>query len=134
MYHASARSYKALTTVAFFMLSSMIHYDSHTTFTMNKNWFGSSFPIPLNTENFIALAILNCGGGGGGVGRDGGEDGEIGGGVGGGGMHGIHCLIRLIVLLRETFARSSSLSRQGEIKGIFSISVLPSFYRSSHFA
>ena len=58
---------------------------SHTAFTINQNWSGSSFPTPLNNENFIALAILNCGGGGGGLG----EDGETGGGVGGGGMRGI---------------------------------------------
>jgi len=53
---------------------------------MNQNWSGSSFPTPLNINNFIVLAILNCGGGGGGVGGDGGEDGETSGGVGGDGM------------------------------------------------
>ena len=72
-----------LTNVSFFILSSVTPCDSHTTFTMNQNWSGSSFPTPLNTRNFIALSILNCGGGGGGVGEDGGEDGETGGGVGG---------------------------------------------------
>jgi len=57
---------------------------------MNQNWSRSSFPTPLNTCNFIALTILNYGGGIGGVGGGGGEEGEIGGGVDGGGMHGIH--------------------------------------------
>lgn len=56
------------------------------------------------------LAILNCGGGGGGMCGYQSEYGETGGGVGGGGMYGIHCLIRLITLLGETFASSSSLS------------------------
>ena len=61
------------------------------------------------------------------MGEEGGEDGEIGGGVGGGGMRGIRCFIKLITLLGETFVISSSLSRQGEIKGLVSISTLPSF-------
>lgn len=100
---------------------------SHTTFTMNQNWSGSSFPTLLNTGNFIVLTILNCGGGGGGVGRDGGEDGDTGGGVGGGGMHRIHFLIRLITLLGETFVSSSLVSCRGEIMGLFFISALPSF-------
>ena len=56
-----------------------------------------------------------------------GEDGETGGGVGGGGMHGILCLIRLITLLGETFASSSSPPHGGEIKGLVSSFVLPSF-------
>lgn len=60
------------------------------------------------------------------MGGDGGEEGEMGGGVGGGGKRRIHCLIRLTTLLRETFASSSSLSREGEIKGLVSnSSVLP---------
>jgi len=49
--------------------------------TMNQNWSGSSFPTPLNTGNFITLAILNCDGGGGGVGRDGGDGCKTSGGV-----------------------------------------------------
>ena len=61
------------------------------------------------------------------MGKDGGEYGETGGGVGGGGMHGIHYLIRLITLLSETFASSSSLSREGEIKGLVSNSLLLPF-------
>lgn len=61
------------------------------------------------------------------MGEDSGEDGEIGGGVGGGGMHGILYLIKLIALLGETFTRSSSPPREGEIKGLVSSSVLPSF-------
>ena len=75
-----------LTSVSFLILSSVTPCASHTTFTMNQNYSRSSFPTPLNTYNFIALTILNYGGGRGGVGEDGGEDGETGGGVGGGGM------------------------------------------------
>jgi len=127
MHHVSARSYNVLTSVAFFILSAMTPCASHTVFTTNQNWSGSSFPTPLNTVNFIALSILNCGGGGGGVGEDGGEDGDIGGGVGGGVMHGIRCLIRLITLLGETFASSSLLSHGGEIKELVSNYFLPSF-------
>jgi len=96
---------------------------------MNQNWSRSSFPTPLNTNNFIALAIFNCGGGRGGVGEDGGEDSETGGGVGGGGMRRIHCFIKLIALLSETFASSSSLSCGGEIKGLVSSYALPSFLK-----
>lgn len=72
----------------------------------------------------IAFTILNCGGGGGGVDGDRGDGGEVGGGVGGGGNHEIHCLIKLTVLLGETFASSSLLSRDSEIKGLFSTSSL----------
>lgn len=90
MYHVIAQSCKVLTRVAFFILSSVTPHSSYTAFTMNQNWYGSSFPTPLNTGNFIALTILNCGGGRGGVVEDGGEDGETGGGVGGSGMYGIH--------------------------------------------
>ena len=53
-----------------------------------------------------------------------GEEGEVGGSVGGGGNSGMRCLIKLITLLGETFANSSSLSRKGEIKGLFSNSSL----------
>ena len=127
MVNVSAWSCGTLTSVAFFMLSSMTPCASHTTFTTNQNWFGSSFPTPLNTRNFIALTIWNYGGGGGGVGGDGGDAGETDDGVGGDGMHGIPYLIKLIALLGNTFMSSSSLSRRGEIKGLFSILVLPSF-------
>lgn len=58
------------------------------------------------------------------MGGDGGEDGETAGDVGGGGKHGINCLIRLTTLLGETFVRSSSLFREGEIKGLVSNSSL----------
>lgn len=116
MYHFSARSCIALTSIAFFILSSMTLCDSHTAFTTNQNWSGCLFPTILNTINFITLTILNCGDGGGGVGGDGDEGGETSGGVGGGGMRRIHYLIRLIALLGETFVSTSSLSRQGEIK------------------
>ena len=50
--------------------------------------------------------------------------GEAGGGVGGGGRHRIHCLIKLTILLGETFASSSLLSHKGEIRGLFSNSSL----------
>ena len=100
----------------------MTPYASHTALTMNQYWSISSFPTPLNTGSLIALAILNCGGGGGGVGGDGGEGGEVGGGVDV--NHGICCLIKLTTLLGETFVSSSSLSREGEIKGLFSNSSL----------
>lgn len=93
---------------------------------MNQNWFGSLFPTPLNIKSLITLAILNYGGGRGRVGGDGGDDGEIGGGVGGGGMRIIHCLI-ILMLLRETFTSSSSLSHEGEIKGLVSNSSLLPF-------
>ena len=58
------------------------------------------------------------------MGKDGGEDGETSGGVGGGSKCGILCLIKLTALLRETFASSSLLSREGEIKALFSNSSL----------
>ena len=61
------------------MLLSVTHCASHTALTMNQNCSGSSFPTPLNTGSLIALAMLNCGGGGGGVGENGGEAGEAGG-------------------------------------------------------
>ena len=63
--------------------------------------------------------MLNCVGDGGGVGEDGGEGGEAGGGVSGGGNCRIHCLIKLIALLEETQVRSSSLSCEDEVKGLF---------------
>ena len=60
------------------------------------------------------------------MGGDGGEEGEMGGGVGGGGRRKIRCLIRPIVPLGETFASSSSLSHEGEIKGpVSNSSLLP---------
>ena len=62
-----------LTSVDLFIFSSVTPYDSHTALTMNQNWSRSSFPTPLNTDNFIALAILTHSGGGGGIGKDGGE-------------------------------------------------------------
>jgi len=56
-----------------------------------------------------------------------GEGDEAGGSVGGGGMHGILCLIKFITLCGETFASSSSSPCGGEIKGLFSGPLLPSF-------
>ena len=114
------RSYRALTNIVFFILSFVTPYASHTTFIMNQNWSGSSFPTPLNTGSFIALAILLRGGGRGGMGEDGGERGEASGGVSDGGIHGILFLIKWITLCGETFTSSSSSSRGGETKGLFS--------------
>ena len=59
------------------------------------------------------------------MGGDGGEEGEMGGSVGGGDKHGMRCLIKLITVLGENFASSSSLSHEGEIKGLVSNSSLP---------
>ncbi len=126
MYQVSMRSCGVLTNVAFFILSSVTPCASHKTFITNQNWSRYSFPTPLNTGSFIALAILLRGGGESGMGEDRGEDGETGGDVGGG-MHGILYLIILITLLGKTFVSSSSPPHRGEIKGLVSSSVLPSF-------
>lgn len=56
-----------------------------------------------------------------------------GGFVGGGGGQGIHCLIKLIVLLGETFTSSSSLSVEVQSRGYFLSLLYLHFYRSSHF-
>jgi len=56
---------------------------------------------------------------GGGVVEDGGEEGEVGDGISGGDNCGMHCIIKLIALLLETQSHSSSLSHQGEFKGLF---------------
>ena len=66
------------------------------------------------------------------MGGDGGEGGEVGGGVGGGGNYGMRFLIKLTTLLRETRASSSSLSREGEIKGLFHNSSLPLYIFPLH--
>jgi len=58
------------------------------------------------------------------MGGDGHEGGEAGGSVGGGGNRRMRCLIKLTVLLGETFVNSPSLSREGEIKGLCSNSSL----------
>lgn len=129
MYHVNAGSCNVLTSATFLILSSAVPCASHTALTMKRNWYGSSFPTPLNTSSLIALTILNYGGGRREVGGDGGEEGEIGDGMGGGGKRGMCCLIRLITLLRETFASSSSLSYEGEVKGLVSnSSLLPLLY------
>jgi len=73
------------------------------------------------------LSILNRGGGGGGMDEDGGDGGEAGYGVGGGGIQRILCLIRWIALRGETFMSSSSSPRGGEIRGLFSGPLFPSF-------
>jgi len=75
----------------------------------------------------IALTTLLRDGGGGGMGEDGDEYGKTGGGLGAGGMHKILYFIRLITLLGKTFASSASSPRGGEIKGLVSSSMLPSF-------
>ena len=124
IYHVNARSCSVLTNVAFIILSSVTPCAPHTTLTMNQNWSESSFPTPLKIGSLITLAILNGGDGGGGVCGDGDEGGEAGGGVGGGGNRGMGCLIKLTALLRETLANSSSLSNEGEIRGLFSNSLL----------
>lgn len=58
------------------------------------------------------------------MGGDVGEGGEVGGGVGGGGKRGICYLIKLTMLLGETFMSSFLLSCEGEIKGFSSNSSL----------
>ena len=73
--------------------------------------------INRDIGSLIVFAILNCGGGGG-------EGSEAGGNVGGCGGCRMRYIIKLIALLRETLANSSSLSREGEIKGLFSNSSL----------
>ena len=59
IYQVSARSYSALTNVAFLMLSSVTPCASHTALTTNQNWSGSLFPTPLNTGNLISFSMLN---------------------------------------------------------------------------
>ena len=61
------------------------------------------------------------------MGEVGGEDGETSGGVGGVGMCRILFFIRLITFIGEIFVSSSSPSCGGEIKGLVSSFVLPSF-------
>jgi len=127
MYQVNARSCRALTNVAFLILSYVTSYASHTAFTTNQNWSRSSFPTPLNTGNFIEFNILKCVGGEGGTDEDGGDDGETSGGLGGGGMRRILCLIKWIALCRDTFASSSLSPHKGEIKVLVSSPTLPSF-------
>ena len=124
IYQVNEWSCRALTSVGFFILSFVTPCASHTALTTNQNWCGSSFPNPLNTYNFIVLAILTRGGGGGGMGEDGGE---AGGGVGRRVMHGNLYLIKLIALLGETFTSSSSSPHRRESKGLVSSFVPPLF-------
>ena len=77
IYHVSVWSCSTLTKVTFLMLSSVTPYASHTTLTMNQNWYASSFPTPLNIGNLIALIMLNCWLGRGHVGEDGGDLGDV---------------------------------------------------------
>ena len=73
------------------------------------------------------LAILNRSVGEVGTGEDGGDGGEAYDGVGGGGIHRILCLIRQIALWYESFVSSSSSPCGGEIKGLVSSTLFPSF-------
>ena len=127
IYHVNARSYSALTKVAFLMLSSVMPWASHTAFTTNQNWLGSSFPAPLNTGNLTALYIPTFGGDGGGdgVGEDGFDVGEVGDGVDGCGISGKRCLINQTTLLGENLVSSSSLSHEIEINRPFSNPSVP---------
>ena len=75
--------------------------------------------------SLIALAILKCWFGGGGVDEYGGEGGEASGGISGDGNYGMCYLIKLNTLLGETQAHSSSLSREGEIRGLLPKSSIP---------
>ena len=60
---------------------------------MNQNWSGSSFPKPLNKDNYTVFATLNRSGGGGGTGEVGCDGSEVRGGFGRGGIRGNPCLI-----------------------------------------
>lgn len=73
------------------------------------------------------IAMLTHSGGGGGMGEDGGEGDDAAGTLGGGGMCGIIRLIKWIILCGETFVNSSLSPHRGEIKGLFSGPLLPSF-------
>jgi len=73
------------------------------------------------------LSILNRSSGGGGTGEDGGDGGEAGGVVGGGGMRKILFSIKWISLCGENFTSSSSPPHGGEINGLFSGPLVPSF-------
>jgi len=73
----------------------------------------------------IALAIPTLSGGGGGVGEDGVDVGEVGDGVDVGGNSGMRCFINRTALLGEKPTSSSSLPRDSEIRGLFSITSIP---------
>ena len=129
MYHVSRRSCSALPRVAFLMFSSTMPWVSHTDLITNQNRPGSSTPTPLNIGSLIALIIPTFGGGGVGggvgVGVDGFDIGEVGGCVDRGSISGKCSLINQIALLGENLASSSSLSREIEAKGLFSIHLVP---------
>ena len=59
------------------------------------------------------------------MGEYGGEVGEAGEGISGGDSCGMPCHIKLISLLEETRAHSSSLTRGGEKKGLFPNPLIP---------
>ena len=81
--------------------------------------------MPRNTGNLIVLTIPTFGGGGGGVGEDGVDVGEVGGGADGGGNNGMHYFINQTALLEENPMSSSSLSRDSEIRELFSNPSIP---------
>ena len=93
IYQVSTRSYRALTSVALFILPSVTPCASRTAHIMNQNWSESSFPTPLNIGSFTEFTMLNGGGGGGGVGEGVSGGGEDGGGVGGCGIRRNPCFI-----------------------------------------
>ena len=78
MYQVIARSCKAVTNFAFFILSLVTFFVVHTAFATNQNCSKSSLPIPLNMSIFISFSMINGGGGG----RGGGEGVCSGGGGG----------------------------------------------------
>ena len=77
-----------LTSVCFFIWSSVTPCASHIAFTIEQNWSESSFPKPLNKGNFTVLTILNHSGGENGTSEVGGDGGEADGGVCGCGIQG----------------------------------------------
>ena len=81
--------------------------------------------MPLSTGNLIAPAIPTLGGGSGGVGENGLDVGEVGDGMDGSGIIGKRCFINWTTVLGENPASSSSLSRENEIRGLFSNPSVP---------
>lgn len=129
MYNVSTWSHKALTNVYFFIWSYVIWWASHTTFVIKQNWFGSSFPKPLNTCSFTEFSILNSGGGRSGAGEGVCGNGEDGVSVGGWGIHGNPWFINWTKLCREAYASSSLSLRGGSISGLYSGPFSPLFLK-----
>ena len=122
IYQVSTRYCRELSSVTFFIWSSVTPWASHKTLTTNQNWFGSSFPKPLRKGSFTEFAMLNCSGGGGGMGEVIGDN-----GVGGGRNHGNPCLINWTTLRRESCTTPSSSPNDGDTSGLYSWPFLPSF-------